>query len=109
MKGEYVQKIGGTFRVAGTRVSLDSIVYAFQEGQSAESIAENYPALTLEQVYGALAYYLRRQSEINAYLRREEAADERVRRESEVDPADLIRKLRRVRDANQVSGLRQFG
>ena len=104
MKGDYVQKIGATFRVAGTRVSLGSIVYAFQEGQSAEGIAESYPALTLEQVYGALAYYLRRQGEINAYLRREEAADERVRLDSEVDPSDLIRKLRRVRDANQVSG-----
>ena len=59
MKGDYVRKVGATFRVAGTRISLDSIVYAFREGQSAESIAENYPTLMLEQVYGALALYLR--------------------------------------------------
>jgi uncharacterized protein (DUF433 family) len=104
MTSDYVKKVGATFRVAGTRVSLDSIVYAFREGQSAESIAENYPALTLEQVYGALAFYLRRQKEIDDYLRREEAADEQTRRDWAADPSNLIRKLRRARDASQVPG-----
>ena len=103
MKRDYVRKVGSTFRVAGTRISLDSIVYAFREGQSAESIAENYPTLTLEQVYGALTFYLRRQREIDEYLRREETADERAQRAWAADPSDLIRKLRRVRDGSQVS------
>ena len=102
MKSDYVRKVGATFRVARTRISLDSIVYAFREGQSAESIAENYPTLTLEHVYGALAFYLRRRREIDEYLRREEAADERAQRAWAADPSDLIHKLRRVRDASQV-------
>ncbi|MBM3760202.1 MAG: DUF433 domain-containing protein [Acidobacteria bacterium] len=42
--------------MAGTRVSLDSVVLLFREGLSAESIVESYPSLSLEQVFGALAF-----------------------------------------------------
>jgi len=34
----------GDYWVAGTRVSLDSLVYAFREGQTAESLAQSFPA-----------------------------------------------------------------
>lgn len=44
------------FKIAGTRVSLDSVVLLFREGLSAESIVESYPSLSLEQVFGALAF-----------------------------------------------------
>lgn len=49
----------GGYWVAGSRVSLDSIVYAFLQGDTAESIAQSFPAISLESVYGAIAYYLR--------------------------------------------------
>ncbi|MGO9262377.1 MAG: DUF433 domain-containing protein [Bryobacteraceae bacterium] len=65
---EYVRTIEGGYRVGDTRVSLDSLVYLFSEGMSAESMAECYPALTLEQVHGALAFYLAHRKEIDAYL-----------------------------------------
>ena len=58
----------GAYRVAGTRVSLDSIVYAFIAGQSAEAIAQSFPVLTLEQVYGSIAYYLGHREEVDRYL-----------------------------------------
>jgi len=52
--------------VTGTRVSLDSVVYRFLEGLSPESIqADCFPALTLEQVYGAITYYLHNRAEVN--------------------------------------------
>ena len=54
--------------MAGSRVSLDSIVYSFLNGHSAESIAQSFPVLTLEQVYGAIACYLANRSNIDAYL-----------------------------------------
>jgi uncharacterized protein (DUF433 family) len=50
MHKEYVRMIEGVYRVGDTRVSLDSLVYLFREGMSAESMVECYPALTLEQV-----------------------------------------------------------
>ncbi len=49
---EYVSKLEGVYRIGDTRVSLDSLVYLFREGMSAESMVESYPALTLEQVRG---------------------------------------------------------
>lgn len=75
----YVEKIEGAYRVAGSRVSLDSIVYAFLEGQTAESIAQAFPTLALEQVYGAITYYLAHTSEIDAYLAEGEAHYEEMR------------------------------
>ena len=68
MSPEYVEQRDGVYRVAGTRVSLDSIVYAFMAGQSPESIGQSFPVLTLEQVYGAIAFYLARRDEIDRYL-----------------------------------------
>ena len=58
MNKQYVEKSEGGYRIAGTRVSLDSIVYAYLEGLRPESIADDFPALTLEEVYEAIAYYL---------------------------------------------------
>jgi uncharacterized protein (DUF433 family) len=57
----------GTYRIGDTRVSLDSLVYLFREGMSAESMVECYPALTLEQAHGVLAFYLGNQREIDTY------------------------------------------
>ena len=56
MSIQYVEQVEGVYRVAGSRVSLDSIVYAFWEGKSAETIAQSFPTLTLEQVYGAITF-----------------------------------------------------
>ena len=58
MRNEYIGIVEGVYRVGQTRVSLDSLVYLYREGMSAESMVESYPALTLEQVHGALAFYL---------------------------------------------------
>ena len=68
MGDAYVEQRNGVYMVAGTRVSLDSIVYAFVEGQSAETIAQAFPVLTLEQVYGAITYYLAHRDEVERYL-----------------------------------------
>ena len=68
MSDQYVEQRVEGYWLAGSRVSLDSIVYAFLDGQSAESIAQSFPVLTLEQVYGAIAFYLANRSEIDNYL-----------------------------------------
>ena len=69
MTDTYVEQRNGVYMVAGSRVSLDSIVYAFLSGQSAEAIAQSFPVLSLEQVYGAITYYLAHRDEIDLYLR----------------------------------------
>jgi uncharacterized protein (DUF433 family) len=69
----YVTQVDGAYRITGTRVSLDSVVYAFLNGCSPESIVDSFPVLTLEQVYGAITYYLAHQAKIDAYLQQGEA------------------------------------
>jgi len=78
------------YRIADTRVSLDSVVINWLNGESPESIVQNFPSLTLEQVYGALAFYLANRDEIDEYLRQGEIEfaklsqqwNERVRKEN---------------------------
>jgi uncharacterized protein (DUF433 family) len=68
MPSGYVELTNGAYRVAESRVSLDSIVYAFNDGHSPETIAQSFPVLTLEQVYGSIAYYLGHRDEVDRYL-----------------------------------------
>ena len=58
----------GIIRVAGTRVSLETVVYAFEAGSSAEEIAEQYPSLTLGAVYAVIAYVLDNRASVDAYV-----------------------------------------
>ena len=97
---EYVERHDGGYRVAGSRVSLDSVVYAFLEGLAPETIvAECFPVLSLEQVYGAITFYLAHRSEVDAYLKASDAEDDAFgRRLRESDPR--VRRLdERLREA----------
>jgi hypothetical protein len=83
-------------------VSLDSLVYLYREGLSAESIVESYPALTLEQVHGALAFYLGNQKEIDTYLAEGQRISESAQLQSKRSNAELIAKLERARRASHI-------
>ena len=104
MRKEYVAEIEGQYRVGNTRVSLESLVYLYREGMSAESMVESYPALTLEQVHGALAFYLGNQIEIDAYMLDGQRAAESQHTRSRQTNAELIAKLHRARHASQIPG-----
>jgi uncharacterized protein (DUF433 family) len=64
----YIDQQDGALRIAGTRVSLSSVVIHFQEDHSPERIVESFPTLTLAQVYGAIAYYLDNKKLIDDYF-----------------------------------------
>src|SRR5207237_10673226 len=68
MHSEYIEERNGGYYVAGTRISLDSVVYSFKGGQSPEAIQEDFPSLKRSQIYGAIAFYLDHQAEIDEYL-----------------------------------------
>ena len=72
MSREYIEQRKGGYYIAGTHVSLDSVVYAFREGDSPETIQQNFPSLSLEQIYGAIAFYLGHQREVDANIRQGE-------------------------------------
>jgi uncharacterized protein (DUF433 family) len=87
----------GVMRVADTRVMLDSVIAGYKQGHSPETIRQQYPALTLEQVYGAITYYLAHQAQVDDYLRRQDALWQRLRREAESRPAPVVKRLRALR------------
>jgi uncharacterized protein (DUF433 family) len=58
----------GTIRIGQTRVSLDLVVAAFQQGASAEEIVQAWPTLDLGDVYAVLAFYLHNQAAADSYL-----------------------------------------
>lgn len=102
MEKQYVEKRDEGYWIAGTRVSLDSVVLTFLDGLSPETIvAECFPVLTLEQVYGAITYYLSHRDEINAYLKQAEAEFESLRKATN-EPA-FSQKMAEARRKMQMS------
>src|SRR4028118_1521932 len=65
---QYIEQRDEGYWLKGTRISLDSVVYAFLDGESPESIAQNFPLLSLEQIYGAITFYLAHRELIDVYL-----------------------------------------
>jgi uncharacterized protein (DUF433 family) len=98
---EYVEQSGGEFMLTGSRVSLASLIACWKEGLSAESLRDEFPLLTLEQVYGAITYYLRNQVEIDSHLVDLAADfDDRARQQAALYP-ETTSKLRAAREAAQ--------
>jgi uncharacterized protein (DUF433 family) len=89
----YIEYRSGGYWIVGERISLDSIVYAFHNGLSAESIVQSFPLLTLEQVYGAIAFYLANRAEIDTYLLEEEATFDAMPQPLQQDEPNLYHKL----------------
>jgi uncharacterized protein (DUF433 family) len=105
MNSEYVNKIKAgpieAYQIGSTRVSLDSVVYSWRQGDSPETIADNFPALTLEQVYGAIAFYLAHQIEIDDYLRQGEAEAEQLKQQWRANNSALYRRLLTLKEVRQ--------
>jgi uncharacterized protein (DUF433 family) len=96
MDRDFVERRDESFYLVGSRVPLASIVREFQDGQSPEAIRSAFPTLTLEQVYGAITFYLGHRAEVDediATREREESAFS----ETHPAPADLKEKLDRAR------------
>ena len=64
----YIEERNGGLYVAGSGVSLDSVVIRFQEGASPDKIVQSFPTLKLSQVFGVLAYHLENETIINDYI-----------------------------------------
>lgn len=97
----YVEYRKDSYWGEGTRISLDSVVYAFGAGISPESILQSFPLLNIEQVYGAIAFYLANRAEIDAYLAAEEAAFEAMPQPLQSTDRALYDKLMVAKTARQ--------
>ena len=105
MAKEYVEQMDVGYYVAGTRISLDSIVHAFRRGESPETICQNFELLSLEEVYGAIAFYLANHADVDAYLCGQSGKWTEGKRNAEPLPASLRERLVRARDEMQITRL----
>lgn len=82
----------GVIKIKGSRVTLETVLGAFKDGATAETIVQQYPTLQLGDVYAVVAYYLRDKANVDAYLDEQERLNEEVqRRNEERFPPDGIR------------------
>lgn len=102
MNSEYIDERYGGYYVAGTRISLDSVVYSFNHGRTPDAILESFPLLTLSQIYGAIAFYLDHREAIDRYLERKqkemEASEASAVPLREANP-ELWAKIEKAREA----------
>ncbi len=92
----------GVVRVGGTRVTLDSVVAAFDRGCTAEEIMLKYPSLALGDIYAAVSFYLRHREAVDAYLEHQGQQAAEVRRQIEsVCPPDNLRERLMARHAQK--------
>ena len=73
----------GVVRIGNSRLTLDTVVYAFNEGANAGEVLERYPSLQLADIYSVIGYYLRHRTEVDTYLKDREAFAAEVRRQNE--------------------------
>ena len=84
MDNSYVTTEGDSYRITGTRVSLDSVVYDYLSGLSPESIADNFDTISLEQVYGAITFYLSHRNEVDRHLMQNLVKFEALRKQARI-------------------------
>lgn len=70
---DFIERRGDGYYFTGSRVSLESVVYQFLQGESPEAITQAFPSLSLVQVYGGVTFYLANRTELDAYLERGES------------------------------------
>lgn len=96
MAREYVEKRNGGYYLIGSRVSLESVIYPFLDGASPETIVDEFPTVGLEQVYGAITFYLANRPEIDAYLSETEKLWQEARKNQSPIPLALRQRLERA-------------
>jgi len=95
MFAEYIEQRNGGFYIRDTRVSLDSVVYAFLRRESPEGISESFPVLRLDRIFGALAYYTANRDAVDRYLAQDRIEFEAFRQENHRLYPALYAKLRK--------------
>lgn len=90
----------GVMRVGKTRLMLDAIVAGFEHGHSPETIQQQFPVLSLQEVYGAITFYLAHLGEVKDYLKRQDALWETLRAEARKQSSPVVKRLRALRVAD---------
>ncbi|MBL8131276.1 MAG: DUF433 domain-containing protein [Anaerolineae bacterium] len=92
----------GAIRVSGTRVTLDTLIGYYHQGETPEDLHDSFPTVPLADIYAVIAYYLAHQTELDAYLKERDQEAARIRRQWETRKpqptrAELIQRLQKDR------------
>ena len=79
----------GALRVGSTRVLVELVLQAFQDGCTPEGIVQRYPTITLAEAYAVIAYYLGHRGDLDAYMAEREAEGDRVQQRVQGAQGDL--------------------
>ena len=79
----------GALRIGTSRVLLELVIQAFQDGATPETIVQRYPTTSLSDIYAVIAYYLRHREEVEDYLTERENRASDIRRRIESRQGDL--------------------
>lgn len=60
----------GILRVGDSRVLLELIIHAHQQGETPDGIVDMYPSLELSDAFAVIAYYLTHRKDVDEYLHR---------------------------------------
>lgn len=105
MTSEFVEQREGGWKIRAKRMSLDTLVAYYKAGDSAEVIQETFSFLTLEEVRGAIDFYLANRAEVDQYIgRNEKLFDEMVRPLSETNPALYERLMKAGKEMGLLRG-----
>jgi uncharacterized protein (DUF433 family) len=83
------REASGGLRIGGSRVLLELVIQAFEDGATPEAIAQRYSTATLADIYAAIAYYLHHREDVMAYLAEREHQARKVRERIESHQGDL--------------------
>lgn len=90
----------GDMRVGESRILLDLIVGGFERGDAPETIRSDFPTLSLEDVYGAITYYLANRQEVEAYLQHRQALAAEIEAQIRSQPTPpVVQRLRALKAA----------
>jgi uncharacterized protein (DUF433 family) len=92
-------------RLKGHRIGIETILFDYLDGLTPEEIVLRYPTLSLEEVYVTIAYYWRKQTELDAYLHEIEAHEARMIREQERNPSPAVQRLHQLIQARLASNV----
>jgi uncharacterized protein (DUF433 family) len=98
MAKDYVEPRHESFYLIGSRVPLVRIVYEFKNGEAPEAIQSHFPTLSLEQVYGAITFYLGNKDEVERDILEQRRIEEEIVKTQPPLPPELQEKLNRARE-----------
>ncbi len=97
----YIEQRDTGYWITGTRISLDSVVLSYLNGESPENMAQNFPLLSLEQIYGAIAFYLSNRDIVDAYLEKSEDEFQQLQKSCREKNPLLYQKLKAAQAQKQ--------